>query len=278
MSTPAPNRSPRPPRPQAVLTVRRREQLSPHTVRIVAGGPGFAAFHPNDFTDMYAKIVFVDPALGLAPPYDLAGLRESLPPHQRPVTRTYTVRQAQTDEQQLAIDFVVHGDAGIAAPWAARAEIGDTIILSGAGGAYRPDPGLDWQLLAGDESALPAICSALDALPRDARGIAYIESHDEDEHLDAEPPSGVDVVWLHRDHPGTTPRLLADAISAGRWLSGRVGVFAHGERESMKAVRAVVKPRLTDDDQLSLSGYWAYGRTEDIFQAEKREPIGQLGG
>ena len=132
-------------------------------MRIVAGGPGFAAFHPNDFTDMYAKIVFVDPALGLAPPYDLAGLRESLPPHQRPVTRTYTVRQAQTDEQQLAIDFVVHGDAGIAAPWAARAEIGDTIILSGAGGAYRPDPGLDWHLFAGDESALPAICSALDA-------------------------------------------------------------------------------------------------------------------
>jgi len=86
------------------------------------------------------------------------------------------------------------------------------------------------------------------------------------------------LVWLHRDHPGATPRLLADAISAGPWLPGRVGVFAHGERESMKAVRAVVKPRLTDDDQLSLSGYWAYGRTEDVFQAEKREPIGQLGG
>src|SRR5690242_5157665 len=112
MSTPVPDRSPRPPRaprPQAVLTVRGREQLSAHTVRIVAGGPGFSAFHANDFTDMYAKLVFVDPALGLVPPYDLAALRESLPPHQRPVTRTYTVRQAQSDEQQLAIDFVVHG-------------------------------------------------------------------------------------------------------------------------------------------------------------------------
>jgi NADPH-dependent ferric siderophore reductase len=278
MSTPAPSRPPRPSRPQTVLTVRRREQLSAHTVRIVAGGPGFDAFQANDFTDMYAKIVFVDPELGLAPPYDLAALRDALPPHRRPVTRTYTVRRAETDEQQLAIDFVVHGDAGIAAPWAARAEIGDTITLSGVGGAYRPDRSLDWHLFAGDESALPAICSALDALPRDARGIAYLETHDTAEHLDAEPPAGVAVVWLHREEPGTTPRLLADAIASGPWLPGRVGVFAHGERESMKAVRAVVKPRLTAADQLSLSGYWAYGRTEDIFQAEKREPIGQLDG
>jgi NADPH-dependent ferric siderophore reductase len=119
MSTPSP--SARPPRPQAVLTVRRREQLSAHIVRIVAGGPGFHAFQANEFTDMYAKLVFVEPALGLTPPYDLAALRQGLLPHQRPVTRTYTVRRAQSDEQQLAIDFVVHGDAGIAAPWAARA-------------------------------------------------------------------------------------------------------------------------------------------------------------
>ena len=70
----------RPARPQAVLTVLGREQLSPHTVRITAGGPGFEALRMNEFTDKYAKILFVDPALGLTPPYDLAALRESLPP------------------------------------------------------------------------------------------------------------------------------------------------------------------------------------------------------
>lgn len=113
-------------------------------------------------------------------------------------------------------------------------------------------------------------------MPRNARGIAYLDSHDEDEHLDAEPPAGVDVRWLHREAPGATPHLLAAAISKGPWLTGRVGVFAHGERESTKAVRATVQPRLTAEDQLSLSGYWAYGRTEDVFQAEKREPIGRL--
>ena len=266
----------RPARPQAVLSVLRREQLSPHTVRITAGGPGFDELRMNDFTDKYAKILFVDPGLGLTPPYDLAALRESLPPGRQPVTRTYTLRRADPQGRELTIDFVVHGDEGIAAPWAAHAEPGDLLTMSGAGGAYRPDPASDCHLLAGDESALPAICSALEALPDDERGIAYLETSDPGEYLDAKLPGGVEVVWLHRPHPGSQPRLLADALLAGSWLPGRADVFAHGERESMKAVRAALKSRLGDGDQLSLSGYWASGRTEDVFQSEKRQPIGQI--
>jgi NADPH-dependent ferric siderophore reductase len=264
-------------RPQAVLSVQRHEQLNPHMVRIVAGGTGMAQFRPNDFTDKYVKLIFVDSGLGLTPPYDLVELRASLPPEQRPVTRTYTVRSVDLDAQRLTLDFVVHGEEGLAAPWAARAEPGDVLTLSGAGGAYRPNPGMDWYLFAGDESALPAISSALEALGRDARGIAYLETADAGHYLDAAVPAGVDVVWLDRPEPGTGPRLLADAIGAGPLPAGRVGVFAHGERESMKAVRAALRGRLSEGGELSLSGYWAYGRTEDRFQAEKREPVGRIG-
>jgi NADPH-dependent ferric siderophore reductase len=270
-------RPPRPDRPQAVLQVRSREQISSHTVRLVVGGDGFDAFRTNEFTDKYVKIIFVDPSLGLTPPYDLAELRESLPPEQRPLTRTYSVRRVDEVRKELTIDFVVHGDDGIAAPWAASADPGDLIVLSGAGGGYRPSIEVDWHLFAGDESALPAISSALEALPPGSRGIAYLETSDDSERLDLTPQAGIDVHWLHRPHPGRQPQLLADAIANGQWLAGQVGVFAHGERESMKAVRAVVKPRLGEHDQLSLSGYWAHGRTEDAFQSEKRQPIGQIG-
>jgi NADPH-dependent ferric siderophore reductase len=275
-TTTSPAARARPARPQAVLTVLRREQISPHTVRITAGGPGFDALRLNEFTDKYAKLIFADPGLGLTPPYDLAALRESLPPDQRPVTRTYTLRRADAERQQLEIDFVVHGDEGLAAPWAAHAEPGALLTMSGAGGAYRPDPGCDWYLLAGDESALPAICSALEALSGDARGIAYLETCDPGEYLEAKVPSGMEVRWLHRTEPGSQPRLLADALLAGSWLSGRADVFAHGERESMKAVRAALKARSGEGDHVSLSGYWAAGRTEDAFQAEKRQPVGQI--
>src|ERR1700759_4837358 len=102
----------RPARPQAILTVLDRERLSPHTVRITAGGPGFDALRMNEFTDKYAKNIFVDPGLGLTPPYDLAALRESLQPDQQPVTRTYTLRRADAERPQVTIDFVGHGDEG----------------------------------------------------------------------------------------------------------------------------------------------------------------------
>ncbi|MBV9794999.1 MAG: siderophore-interacting protein [Actinobacteria bacterium] len=253
-STAGPAARTRPARPRAVLSVLSREQLSPHTVRITAGGPGFEALRMNEFTDKYAKIIFAD-----------AG-----------VTRTYTLRRADPAGQQVTIDFVVHGDAGIAAPWAARAEAGDVLTMSGAGGAYRPDPDCDWHLFAGDESALPAICAALEALPADARGLAYLETSDPGEYLDAKPPSGVEISWLHRPEPGRKPGLLAEALLAGPWPAGRADVFAHGERESMKAIRRALKSRLRDGDQVSLSGYWAAGRTEDVFQSEKREPIGKV--
>ena len=265
---------PRAARPQATLSVRESSWLTPGMVRLTVGGTGFDGFRTNDFTDKYVKILFVDPALGLTPPYDLAALRGSLPPEQLPVSRTYTVRRVDLDARELDLDFVVHGTEGIAAPWAAAARPGDRLTLSGAGGAYAPDPTHDWHLFVGDESALPAIGAALEALPATARGLAYLEVEDEPTYLTA--PPGVDVVLLRRSGPGTTPDLLAETLLAGPWPAGRVGVFAHGERESMKAVRAALEQRDLGGGTLSLSGYWAYGRTEDRFQAEKRTPIGQI--
>ncbi|MFJ6113615.1 siderophore-interacting protein [Agrococcus sediminis] len=271
-----PGRPPRPKRPQHVMEVIRTERIGPSLVRVWIGGSGFATFAPNACTDAYVKLSFAKPELGLEPPYDVAALRESLAPDDLPVTRTYTVRAVA--DGALAIDVVVHGDAGIAGPWAARAQPGERVVLSGPGGAYAPDPTADWHLLAGDESALPAIASALEALPADARGIAILEARDASEEIPLRHPAGVEVRWLHRGEPSTaTTRLLADAVAALALPEGRVHAFVHGERESMKAMRdELLGRRGLPRDRVSLSGYWALGRTEDRFQAEKREPIGEI--
>ncbi len=268
----------RKPRRQTVLEVVGVERLAPHLVRIVAGGPGFADYQDNEHTDKYVKMLFADPALGLTPPYDLDALREELTPDQMPSRRTYTVRWVDLEAQQLAIDFVTHGDEGIAGPWAERAQVGDPVVFNGPGGGYTPDPAADWHLLAGDDAALPAIGAALEALSRDAVGTALLEVDSAADHVALDTPVGVDVVWLHRDGavPGTTS-LLADGLRAVPWRDGRVHVFAHGEREAMKSLRDYLfGDRGLERAQVSLSGYWAYGRTEDRFQAEKREPIGQI--
>lgn len=276
MSTPT-TQAPRRVRPQTVLEVLETSWIAPHMVRVVAGGPGFAAFTNNPCTDKYVKIFFAKPELGLEPPYDVAALRETLAPEDLPVTRTYTVRHVDEAAQRLAIDFVVHGDEGLAGPWAASARPGDRIVFAGPGGMYTPDPTADWHLLAGDDSALPAIAAALEAMPREAVGTAVIEvgSGEDIQQLDA--PAGVEVTWLFRgDAPAGTTTLLPDAVGALPWREGRACVFAHGEREAMKALRRVFAARGVPREDLSLSGYWAYGRAEDRFQAEKREPIGQI--
>ncbi|GAA1157789.1 siderophore-interacting protein [Ornithinicoccus hortensis] len=268
----------RKPRRQTVLEVVAVERLAPHLVRIVAGGPNFADYEDNEHTDKYVKMLFADPALGLTPPYDLDALRDQLTPEQMPSRRTYTVRWVDTEAQQLAIDFVTHGDEGIAGPWAERAQVGDPVVFNGPGGGYTPDPEADWHLLAGDDAALPAIAAALEALPRDAVGSVVLEVDSTADHVELDAPEGVDVTWLHREGavPGTTT-LLADGLRAVPWREGRVHVFAHGEREAMKSLRDYLfGERELERSQVSLSGYWAYGRTEDRFQAEKREPIGQI--
>jgi NADPH-dependent ferric siderophore reductase len=252
---PAPARKPR---TQITLSVVRSERLTPHIVRVVLGGPGFDEFESNDKTDKYVKILFTDP-------------------DGHPVTRTYTVRQVNPVEKTISIDFVVHGDEGLAGPWAAAAQPGDIAVISGPGGGYAPDPAADWHLLVGDESALPAIASALDALPETARGVAFIESHSHADILELAAPLGVEVHWLLRgDARAGEATLLADAVAGHPWPEGSVQIFAHGERGAMKKLRDVFKERGVTRAQLSLSGYWAFGRTEDRFQAEKREPIGVI--
>lgn len=278
MSAPAPTAPSRPARPQILLTVKERVQLTPHLVRIVAGGDGMALIEAREHTDAYSKMLFQQPGTNLTPPYDLDALRAELPAEQLPTTRTYTIRRIDLDAGEVWIEFVVHGDEGLAGPWADTAKPGDPVVLRGIGGGYSPNPDADWHLLGGDESAIPAIASALEAMPAGARGRAFIEVSGHADVLDLDAPAGVEITWLFRGEAAAgTSTVLVDAVRAAEWLPGQVQVFVHGERSAMKALRPYfTDERGVDRTQLSLSPYWAYGRREDRFQAEKREPIGQV--
>ncbi|MEO5778364.1 siderophore-interacting protein [Arthrobacter sp. PAMC25284] len=277
-SVPAATTATRKSRPQTNLTVLRREQLSPHMVRIVAGGPGFAGYLNNDFVDRYVKIVFPQPGVDYPEPLDLWQVRESMPRDLWPHTRTYTVRWVDQAASELAIDFVLHGDEGLAGPWAAAARPGDSLIFTGPGGGYNPDPDADWHLFAGDESALPAISAAIESLPRNARGLAFLEVDSDAEIQAIDAPAGIELRWLPRGGVSAgAGTLLVAAVGGAVWPEGRVQVFAHGERGYMKSLREVFYvQRGLERAQVSLSGYWAKGRVEDDFQAEKKLPIGKV--
>ncbi|KIS28506.1 FAD-binding protein [Arthrobacter sp. SPG23] len=277
-SVPAATSASRKSRPQTNLTVLRREELSPHMVRIVAGGEGFAGYVNNDYVDRYVKIVFPQPGIEYPLPLDLWAIRESMPREQWPYTRTYTVRWVDEAARELAIDFVIHGDEGLAGPWAAKARPGDSLVFTGPGGGYNPDPAADWHLFAGDEAALPAIAAAVESLSPEARGIAFLEVDSDAEVQPIKAPAGLQINWLPRNcTPAGSGDLLVSAVREAEWPAGRVQVFAHGERGYMKSLREVLfRERGLERAQVSLSGYWAKGRVEDDFQAEKKLPVGQI--
>ncbi|MCA0157276.1 siderophore-interacting protein [Tsukamurella sp. M9C] len=245
-------------RPTFEVTVVRTETIGAHLVRVIAEGESLASFGDPELpglpsTDAYVKLAFGD------------------------ATRTYTVRSFDRAERRIAIDFVVHGDEGLAGPWARRAQPGDTITIMGPGGAYSPDPAAAWHFLAGDLSAVPAIAAALEALPADARGAAIIEVESDADRIALTAPSGVDVRWAV--NPDVTDvDFLARQVAVADWPADRATthVFVHGERESIKAIRKVLRELAVPRERLSISGYWARGRAEDAFQAEKRTPVGQI--
>lgn len=265
----------RPSRPTTHLEVLSKEWLNPTMLRLIVGGPNFDSFNDIGFSDAYIKIVF-DPE-GKPYPHvvDVRQIQETEPRENWPKTRTYTVRWVDQENKCLAIDLVIHGDEGVAAPWAVNCKEGDLIQFMGPGGKWEPDTESDFHLFVGDESALPAIAAGLERLPEDAEGAAVIEVS---EHgLDVAHPEGVSVQWLVRGHDAYDPAALAAKVRGlGLADKGAVSVFAHGERDAMKQLRAVFNELEIPRERLSLSGYWAYGRVEDVFQAEKRTDIGKI--
>ncbi len=262
--------------PTVRLSVERTERLSRSLVRVHFLGADLDAFD-LEHADTYLKLHFGGGVGELELPFDLQELRATLPVEQVPVRRTYTVRGTDRASGTVSVDFVVHGDAGVAGPWARDAKPGDVIVATTPHGAYSPLPESDWHLICGDESALPAIARTLEALPEDAQGAVLVEVAGEEDHIELAAPTGVSVQWLHRgEHGGFDQQLIAAAVENLAFPDGLVQVFAHGEREQMKRLRMIFSARGVERSQLSLSGYWAAGRTEDAFQSEKREPVGQI--
>ncbi|MDO5662666.1 MAG: siderophore-interacting protein [Brachybacterium sp.] len=262
-------------RPQVVLEVISRSRITPNLMRVVLGGEQITRLADNDCTDKYVKLLLPDPASGLTPPYDLDALRAETP-ELLPAIRTYTVRHWDREKGRIHLDVVLHGDGaldGVAAQWADAALPGDWVAMRGAGGGYAPDPGAGHHLLIGDHSALPAIAAALEALPDSARGLTLLQlDHDED-RLQLTHPDGVEVRWLI----GERELLLEETLALELPDIASVQVFAHGERDIIKRLRRhLVRERGIAKEQISISAYWALGRIEDQFQAEKREPIGRI--
>ncbi|GAA3970329.1 siderophore-interacting protein [Actinomadura viridis] len=239
----------------------RAEPLTPHMRRVTLGGlDGF----PGAGLDHRVKVFF--PLPGEPRPVYPTGddwWEKWRTTPVRAFFRTYTVRRHRPALGEVDIDFVLHGDGGPGSRWASRAAPGDEVGLWGPRAEYAPPPAADWVLLAGDETALPAIGAVVESMPgragpRRARVLVEVGSAAEEQDLAV--PDGVRLTWLHRDRGESLATALPAAdLPSGTpyaWIAGEAGVI-RGLRRHLVGERGV--PR----GDIYFSGYWKRGRKGD---------------
>ncbi|MBE7188704.1 siderophore-interacting protein [Jatrophihabitans endophyticus] len=178
----------------------------------------------------------------------------------RRVKRRYTIRHARPDTGELDLDVLLHGDSP-GSTWGAAAAPGDAVDFQGPRGKLELRPAL-WHLLAGDESALPAIAAICAALPPDEPAHAFVEVQDAADEL---PFEHAEVRWVHRGatEPGT-PEPLVTAVSQFALPDGDGRAYLMGETRSMVALRALVEQRGLAHDNVFVKGYWNVARPDRL--------------
>ena len=245
-------------------------RLTPHLIRVVVGGDDLERFGAGEFTDHYVKLQLPPPGATYSAPFDPEEVKTQHPKEHWPRVRTYTVQEYDAEHRRLTIDFVHHGDTGVAGPWAANAQPGDGLQLMGPGGAYTPDPDADWHLMVGDEAVLPAISASLARIPAGVPVHVLVEVDGPADEVALETPGDLHLTWLHRR--ADDDDLLARAVRELDFPDGTVHAFVHGEAASVRAIRRhLLVDRGLPREALSISGYWKRDRTEEDWREDKPE-------
>jgi len=206
------------------------ERLSPSFVRVTFTGPDLDECAPNGW-DQRIKVLLPIPGRGLADcpsGADWYGEWRALPEERRNPIRTYTVRDWRADLREMDVGFVLHGATGPASAWAEQVEVGDEIAIIAPNARFPgPTGGFVWHppadasplLVAGDETAVPAICAIVESLPAGRRARVLMEVPTAGDVLPLDAPDVVEVTWLPRwpaDAAVPAPRgeLLAAAVVA----------------------------------------------------------------
>ncbi len=251
----------------AAPAVIRTERISPHFIRVTLGGEGLDAFPLHGYDHWFRLFLpqeSGEASFALPNRMDTLGYLRYLrmPGSTRPHMRSYTVRELRPRVGELDVDFVVHGDEGVATRWAQRAEPGMRVAMLDQGRGYDIPDGTEAHLLAGDETALPAIAGILRDLPRDARGEAWIELSDAADAQDTGAPEGVTVHWIVRpagSRPGAT--VLA-AVRGAPLPAGRLAAYLAGEQALPAALRRwLVNEHRIPKAAITFQGYWRMAHT-----------------
>ncbi len=248
------------------VRVLRIEDVTPGLRRVTLTGDQLGAFSPGEGEvipefastgfDDDIRMIFAHPGQREPVlPYFQGGTWHA-PKDPRPLGRYYTVRRWDPVTRELDVDFVKHG-VGVAATWAYRAQPGDRVHFGGPSASQGLPEGFDWLLVAGDDTAAPAIARLLEELPDDARGQVFIEVADLAHRQPLRELPGVEVTWLSRAGAAAGGTLLLDAVQGASWWDGSVFAWVAGEQSAVRDIRRhLVQDRAVPKGDIDFVGYW----------------------
>ncbi|WP_017573752.1 siderophore-interacting protein [Nocardiopsis halotolerans] len=244
----------------------RTERLSKHFVTVTLGGAelaDFAFLGRDQFVRLFLPRAGQE-RLHMPASADKRWFEQlrAMPPSRQPHVRSYSVRRFDAEALEMDVEFVDHGDAGPASAWASAAVPGDEAGLLADGVYYLPPEDADWQLLVGDESAVPALVSILEQAPADLRALVYLEVPSPDDVRTLPRLPGVEVHWLPREDAHAVPGQLAlETVRAAELPEGRPYCFLAGENALPTGLRrTLVREHGVPKEDIAFIGYWRHGR------------------
>jgi NADPH-dependent ferric siderophore reductase len=233
-------------------------RLAPRLVSVQVGGDaldGFAIEAPTSHIKVFL------PAPGQAAPVlpefgpDGPAWPDGAP---SPVVRTYTPRRFDKATRTLEVQFLLHG-AGPASEWAERAAPGDRLAVAGPGGRFSLDETARNWWIAGDESAIPAVGTLLEALPADACAEVHLEVAGPDDEIELPGPPGTTVTWHRRRAPDAWGAELYDAARDASIPDG-TRIWVACEAAAMRRIRQhFLRGQGRPASSLVTRGYWRLG-------------------
>jgi NADPH-dependent ferric siderophore reductase len=231
------------------------ERIMPRMARITLHDPDFSRFRSDAYDD-HVKLFFPRPGEKLELP--IAGPNGLDFPGARPEGRDYTPRSFDMAKGEVTIDFVLHGD-GPAASWASTAKSGDTVGVGGPRASFVVRGDYDWYLLAGDETALPAIGRRIEELPRGTNILAFIEVADDTERQIFHTAANLEQRWIFRSEGDR----LVDVLRVAALPPGTGYAFVAGESATSAAIRDyLIDGRGMHPDHIKAAGYWRAGEAD----------------
>lgn len=232
----------------------RATDLTPRMRRVTLGGEGLRSLAGSLLPADAIKLSLPHP--GQPAPH---ARFFDLPTGNKPyAVRAYTVRRFDHEMLELDVDILVHGDSP-GSVWARSAQPGDPIGFIGPRHDYRAPHGADWQLFAGDESALPAIASMLEQLPAGTRAHAFLEVNDKQDELPIHAGAGVEIEWLYRTGvPAKDSRLIEAALGSLSLPGGRGYCWVAGNSAVVRSIRRLLlQDWRLGKEQMFTMGYWS---------------------